>query len=265
MPYLHWETDRRRMKSAEILKRHSTNQWSPFVNVVESAQDPVKVTTMDRENSDRLLDNIATRMRTRRSSVNPRKITHQTFQKQTLLGRLLLLAANLYEAMDGYADEKLIEKYLNSRPALHPRRTLDQSYYWTLKDTCNRDRDQVVYRGTAPSQQLLHHRCEKQDSKKKNTQCRQCTENVKKVPRVVMVDQLWMWVLDESKFLTEDGTRLFYAPNVNSEIVVDLRANSFSQIQLSQASQRDGEGTNQTHPLFRSVSVQDCEPLVSTK
>jgi hypothetical protein len=29
--------------------------------------------------------------------------------------------------------------------------------------------------------------------------CAQCTDNVKKVPRVVMVDQLWMWILDESE------------------------------------------------------------------
>ena len=142
MPYLHWETDRRRLRSSEILKQHSPAKWSPFSSVVEVARDPVVVTSMDRVNSDGLLENITTRTRSRRPSSSPAKITHQSFQHQTLLGRLLLKAAALFEAMDGYADEKLIEKYLAARPPLHPRRTLDQSYYWTLKDTCSRDRDQ---------------------------------------------------------------------------------------------------------------------------
>jgi hypothetical protein len=52
---------------------------------------------------------------------------------------------------------------------------LDQSYYWTLKDTSTRDRDQVVYRATNQEDQNP------------------------RIPRVVMVDQLWMWILDGSK------------------------------------------------------------------
>jgi hypothetical protein len=201
MPYLHWETDRRRLKSAEILKQHSPTKWSPFVNVVDEAREPIIETSMDREISDGLLQHITTRTRSQRPSSGPRKITHESIQCQSLLGKLLLKAAALYEAMDGYADEKLIENYLNRQPPLHPRRTLDQSYYWTLKDTCSRDRDQVVYRGTAPSLKLLHHGCKK-DNPAKDKACPQCTENVKKVPRVVMVDQLWMWILDESALIS---------------------------------------------------------------
>jgi hypothetical protein len=64
-----------------------------------------------------------------------------------------------------------------------------------------RDRGQVVYHETAPSLKLLkqHYGCAKDDPRSKNETCDQCTENAKKVPRLVMVDQLWMWVLDESK------------------------------------------------------------------
>lgn len=64
-----------------------------------------------------------------------------------------------------------------------------------------RDRDQVVYRETAPSRKLLkeHYGCTKADPGEKDRTCVQCTENVKKVSRIVMVDQLWMWVLDGSK------------------------------------------------------------------
>ncbi|KAG7144074.1 hypothetical protein HYQ46_007190 [Verticillium longisporum] len=52
-------------------------------------------------------------------------------------------------------------------------RTLDQAYYWTLNTTKSRDRDQVV-----------------------------CTAGIQKVSRVMMVDQLWMWVLDEKTLIT---------------------------------------------------------------
>jgi hypothetical protein len=115
-----------------------------------------------------------------------------------LLGNLLLDAAKLYENMDGYTDEKLMRNYLTSKPPLHPRRTLDQSYYWTLKQTNYRDKDQIVYRGTAPHSESLHHACGKNTTSRSLT-CVQCTEDIKKIPRLVMVDQLWMWILDESK------------------------------------------------------------------
>ena len=73
------------------------------------------------------------------------------------------------------ADEKLLRAHLLTERPVHIRRTLDQSYYWTLKDTQIRDRDQVVYRAT-----------NKRDQNPK-------------IPRVVMVDQLWLWILDGSK------------------------------------------------------------------
>jgi hypothetical protein len=65
---------------------------------------------------------------------------------------------------------------------LHIRRTLDQAYFLTLADTSHRDKDQVVYRGTTPT--------------KKEISSNEVSSN--NVTRVVMVDQLWMWILDES-------------------------------------------------------------------
>lgn len=91
--------------------------------------------TIGRATSDGFLEQITTRAEDQRPNSATRKITHKTFQGQRLLGRLLFLAAALYEALDAYTDEKIIERYLMARPPLHPRRTLDQSYYWTLKDT----------------------------------------------------------------------------------------------------------------------------------
>ncbi|CAG8958418.1 hypothetical protein HYFRA_00011095, partial [Hymenoscyphus fraxineus] len=76
-------------------------------------------------------------------------------------------------------DEMLIRAHLASSTAsLHVRRTLDQSFYHNI-DTQARDKDQVVYRY------------------QKNRR-----ENPRKDPNIVMVDQLWMWVLGKDLVIT---------------------------------------------------------------
>jgi hypothetical protein len=129
------------------------------------------------------------------------------FESTHELGRYLLAAARLYEGMTTYRDKKLLRKYLPLDPPIHPRRTLDQAFYWTLNSTKKRDRDQVVYRGTTAKPDDFH----KYDRKEKvwphhvglnGRDCEACKVNIKKVSRVVMVDQLWMWVLDEKTIIT---------------------------------------------------------------
>lgn len=85
-----------------------------------------------------------------------------------------------------------------SEPPLHIRRTLDQSHFLNLKDTSHRDQDQVVYRAT-------------------------------KLPwyepgnlaRVVMVDQLWMWLLDDrmSSFPIPTCSDFFANENYESKVL----------------------------------------------
>lgn len=77
--------------------------------------------------------------------------------------------------MDYEADERLLRDYVTADPPLHIRRTLDQYCFVNLDDTSKRDKDQVVYRGTL----------DKRDSRTQS--------------RVIMVDQLWLWILDNSK------------------------------------------------------------------
>ncbi|KAL6800158.1 hypothetical protein J3E68DRAFT_448523 [Trichoderma sp. SZMC 28012] len=80
-------------------------------------------------------------------------------------------------------EKMLMEKYLlsedssnsKSRHVLHIRRTLDQSLYHNLKDTIFRDADQTV------------HRYQKELNKKKPEKQQPMS--------VIMVDQLWMWIL----------------------------------------------------------------------
>ena len=87
-----------------------------------------------------------------------------------------MTVAQAFEEMDYESDERLLRDHVQAEPPLHIRRTLDQYYFATLDDTSQRDKDQVVYRGTKAGRSL-HSR---------NT-------------RVVMVDQLWLWILDDSQ------------------------------------------------------------------
>jgi hypothetical protein len=64
-------------------------------------------------------------------------------------------------------DDLLIQAYLNAKPPLHTRRTLDQFFYHGI-DTSERDQDQVVYR-------YLKNRSDPD-------------------PKIFMVDQLWTFV-----------------------------------------------------------------------
>lgn len=93
-----------------------------------------------------------------------------------MLARYLMTLAQIADEMDFEADKRLVRDNINTRSPLHIRRTLDQYYFLTLEDTSIRDRDQVVYRGTKPGRQ----------SRSQNA-------------RVVMVDQLWLWILDDSQ------------------------------------------------------------------
>jgi hypothetical protein len=71
-------------------------------------------------------------------------------------------------------NENLIKAYLVSSedkpmPPLQLRRTLDQYFYTHLKNTSQRDSDQVVYKHTKLTFE----------------------------PKIFMVDQLWLWILDD--------------------------------------------------------------------
>lgn len=95
--------------------------------------------------------------------------------------------------MDFYTDKTLLQNRLDLNPPLHPRRTLDQYYYWALKDIETQDKSQVVYRATAPKKHLPDQYA------KRDLECRECLQDIRVVPRLLMVDQLWLWILDGSK------------------------------------------------------------------
>ncbi|KAK7744941.1 hypothetical protein SLS53_003174 [Cytospora paraplurivora] len=159
-------------------------------------------------------------------------------QPKSNLAQVLINAAKLYECIVAYPDQQILKTYLFKESSLHPRRTLDQAYFWRLRTTRIRDRDQVVYRYT--SAEFAHkyrlsadvnHKNSKPTFRTKNSNlagtlhikgqeleenrkwtrhgsyerkygCDHCTSDIRKVSRAVMVDQLWMWVLDKDTILT---------------------------------------------------------------
>ncbi|KAK4235881.1 hypothetical protein C8A03DRAFT_17421 [Achaetomium macrosporum] len=179
MPYLHWETDRGREKSAEIAKNASTQHLLSVSEVVDQAKHQFP------------------RTETRETmapgwELQPAPSVGGNLDRKKALGQVLRAAAALLEAMDLHTEEELMMKYLHADPPLHPRRTLDQAYYGALRSTHARDKDQVVYRGTTPQP----HECIGMGA------CPQCNEDIRKTPRIIMVDQLWMWILDEKTVIT---------------------------------------------------------------
>jgi hypothetical protein len=117
-------------------------------------------------------------------------------------------------------DSELLKAYLYKRWPVHMRRTLDQYYYSYLADTKTRDGDQVAMRARQRklqeeakfSAKYVTTETEK-DAKNKKKKTELKTEKMskkdlhqKKVPEpkqdgnspVVMIDQLWLWVVSPS-------------------------------------------------------------------
>ncbi|KAK4182905.1 magnesium transport protein cora [Podospora australis] len=189
MPYLHWETDRGRAKSAEIVKQVGESKNS-IAEVIEQAKQQQQ---NQHPQHHRFANTHTDETLVSPWPPQPATLTPgDSVSRKKALGNLLRSAAALLEAMDAHAEEMLMKKYLHAQPPLHPRRTLDQAYYGALRSTRARDRDQVVYRGTTPEP----HDCVGMEV------CPQCKEDVRKTPRLVMVDQLWMWILDGNTVIT---------------------------------------------------------------
>lgn len=229
MPYLHWETNRRRAKFDEVMRkiterhiakeakkysalkaRHKESLVSPIVTRdldAESAHEEAvngsgtqdfKIITTVTELVDVKLQREVERHPHSTFSKTPvaRQIARGPLAPRNALGQILHQAAQIYEEMNYYQEQKLLETYLHHDPPFHPRRTLNQSYYWTLKTTKKLDRDQVVYKGTTSNSEFRHSGVDCEEG----VGCLQCRQDVRKIPRLIMVDQLWLWILDGSEF-----------------------------------------------------------------
>ncbi|KAK2008446.1 hypothetical protein LZ32DRAFT_592108 [Colletotrichum eremochloae] len=276
MPFLHWEEDRKRDKIASIIEQETvSNREEREKDRNKAKNERVSERTYSTVWGDKKLLKAKPQLSFQQPEEGDKKharkikstweekspgrpdgkhsrnfVEHGRLQTQNKLGQFLLDAARLYEAISMYRDQKLVETFLHHDPPLHPRRTLDQSYYWALNSTKFRDRDQVVYRGTTMDHRDIH-RLKVQDdckgqrhtwhlskvldchllNRKKcsspeapeereaessrgfykwdghllnasDVVCDHCRGEIRKVSRIVMVDQLWMWILDKQTIIT---------------------------------------------------------------
>ncbi|KAK7990398.1 hypothetical protein PG990_014678 [Apiospora arundinis] len=220
MPFLHWETSRQREKYArtikhtverdarkrhaheKVLKQNRTHKSPPL-----AAVSP-KNSSIHPERSNTRIDSFKDAVP---EDFFPHLVAFGENRRLKIdkpLGQYLLDAARLFEGMSNYRDKKLIEQYLCGDTPLHPRRTLDQAYHWKLNTTKKRDRDQVVYRATTIPSDGYHnydrenHKWPHHEDFEIKGDCSECRDRIRKVSRVIMVDQLWMWVLDKKTIIT---------------------------------------------------------------
>ena len=79
----------------------------------------------------------------------------------------------------------------------HEPLTLDQYYYPTLIDTDWRDKDQVLSKYLAWKSNELHDKLSKEQSRSTTTEPANQTVEQNRT-RILIVDQTWMWIIDES-------------------------------------------------------------------
>lgn len=193
MPYLHWDTAWRYRKYWDSMIAVDRMHEKQLVEQASAERNRRRVRSGAREASvpgdtGKYPESIARLRNSRRRLVVFRP-----------LGQCLLDAAALAEAMTIHRDQKLLKQYLHSddkRYRLHPRRGLHQlgaNASYTPRSACS---EQVVYQATAPDEQL----CRKMH-KDPDDGPTPCTEDIK-IPRVLMVDQLWLWVLDDRTVLS---------------------------------------------------------------
>lgn len=93
-------------------------------------------------------------------------------------------------------ESKLIWKLLGNEPPIHIRRTLDQFGYPNLRSTVARDDDQMLWKRTKKKVNLSEF----------NSALHVEDDSDKHGPfmdgKVLMVDQLWLWIIDEKTVVT---------------------------------------------------------------
>ncbi|KAJ4865084.1 corA-like mg2+ transporter protein domain-containing protein [Trichoderma breve] len=209
LPYLHWETNRRRAKMVQIVQE-----------LVEDNKVPLNSYLLEAA---------------REAHCLPQKFDPQVWDAMDYDADERLLRQGFSETKQGVVTAGPRGAKLG--PPLHIRRTLDQSYFSVVEDTVDRDTDQVVYRQTRARKERHEKQQENEKAATSSTSLNTTsphTQHVEStavsrtlgtrsgsttssgtaaqkkkemtklvgVTRVVMVDQLWMWILGEDTIVT---------------------------------------------------------------
>ncbi|KAK4185723.1 magnesium transport protein cora [Podospora australis] len=200
-PYLHWETEvgwTRQNKSIEKSMRHAVLQQASAMDELDRVEDNFHHELQTHNVNNTSLSSVAKEAIV--SSTNHmRSMTTRANTRRGVVGRILFCAARIAKLMVSFEDDELVGKYLYANPPLHPRRTLHQSlnqYSTFLRDTERLDQEQIVYKATAGLKDPTRQKCSKY------CQCSDCSTARATVPRLLMVDQLWVFVLDENTVIT---------------------------------------------------------------
>jgi hypothetical protein len=172
MPFLHWEVEKRLYRMAqfaEIAKRRK--DFQERIRRANTLRYKARLADVAR-----LQQSKPQRPQTWYDNEGRRSKYSMYWRPRHPLAKYFWHAAKLFQIIDEAADGRLVEDHLFEESPLHMRRTLEQFYYWTAPDTTGRDKEQVVCRGT-----------------------RTQNEDPDATARLVMVDQLWLWILDESE------------------------------------------------------------------
>ncbi|KAF7117440.1 hypothetical protein CNMCM5793_006385 [Aspergillus hiratsukae] len=124
-----------------------------------------------------------------------------------------------------HLESKLIWKFLGSEPPIHIRRTLDQFGYPNLRATTARDDDQMLWKRT---RRPINLKDEIGDSVR--TDSDSGVPDVFEDGKVLMVDQLWLWILDQRTVVTffpnQEATtsegKLYEQANLHNSIYNEL-------------------------------------------
>lgn len=140
---------------------------------------------------------------------------------RSVLGALLLLAAELYIVITNFRETEKIRRYVDVEPPLHLRRTLAQYSHYGKHDTMQYDKRQILllqnypksdpdslykdYKATANSADELF------TTSKPRAETPHVYEGVHWLrwsghyDKLLMVDQLWLWILDDSRLIFYNG------------------------------------------------------------
>ncbi len=275
MPYLHLETDRKRETMTRLIEEESKNErWRILKQNEEETIKrkkereglrPGKRLPIVNEPSDKPSQGLANAIkktdgisrfgpgqwpirlgfarslkRGRRREDDIRLDRYGRLLVPNALGQFLVDAARLFEAMSVYRDKRMVEEYLYVDAPLHPRRTLDQSYYWTLNTTSDRDRDQVIYRGTNMDSTFAHVLRMKDEGKKKFRRRLRFWD--RSVPRCE-----WHWKGHYAKEASDDSTDT-QSKSENDTVPSDDRSEAITEMEES------GTGCEQCRSDIKMIS-----------
>ena len=136
---------------------------------------------------------------------------------------------------------KLIWQHLTSDRPVHCRRTLDQYGYPSLRNTAVRDADQILYKRTKRKSEI-ESSCETPIKKKLSSrtaagQKHRSSGIDDNAAKVLMVDQLWLWIMDDQTVITffaakekeENDNGLSREGDIRSEIYQDINGDFANQ------------------------------------